>query len=469
MTASRTLAWHHTRWLALTLVAVELLAFALFVLLTLLPMARQSADDLAALMVLSAQTWAELPPDTRPSLEDELSQNHGLRLQHGEFETSGERSVSPSRWTPPFFRMLASALSQRLQSPVSVVALTGADGVTRYWARLPAGTQTLAVGVSEGRANPRPLLALGLAMVLGALVSVALAVRLARRVAEPLAQLERATTDVGQGELPAPLPDEGPREVVQLSRRFQAMAVQVQALVAARTTLLAGVSHDLRTPLARMRLALELLRVRPTPSLLDRLDHDVAQMDDIIGNVLDLARGLAHEPPEPVDVQAMLTGLAQDHSTAACQVLVTCPPGVHPLPRVALRRALDNLLENAMRYAPMCPVDLCAEPTDRGLRLGVLDRGPGIPAGEVEAMFQPFRRNEASRSPATGGRGLGLAIVRELCQSHGWKVELLPRNGGGMAAWVDVPLAEAAQDGAAACATVTPFVATLQASGRSSP
>jgi two-component system osmolarity sensor histidine kinase EnvZ len=437
--------------LALAFMAVEVVALVLFVVLAMLPMARQSADDLAGLMVLSAQTWAELPPDTRPAFEAELRQGHALQVRAAAQgpQTQGPLTQGPvsgsSRWQPPFFQMLASALGQRLHTDVPVTAQADADGATVYWARLPAGSGALAVGVSDDRVNTRPVLALLLALLLGAVVSVALAWWLARRVVEPLARLQRATAEVGQGDLPALLPEEGPLEVVLLSRRFNAMAVQVQALVAARTTLLAGVSHDLRTPLARMRLALELLRVKPTPSLLDRLDQDVTHMNDIIGNVLDLARGLAHEPPVAVDVLALLQGLAQDHSTSACQVQVTCPPCVLPLPRMALHRALDNLLENAMRYAPVCPVELRCEATATGYRLGVLDRGLGIAPHDVEAMFQPFRRMEASRSPATGGRGLGLAIVRELCQANGWQVSLVAREGGGMAAWVELMDGHAAE------------------------
>jgi signal transduction histidine kinase len=102
-----------------------------------------------------------------------------------------------------------------------------------------------------------------------------------------------------------------------------------------------------------------------------------------------------------------------------------------------------SLLQNAQRYAPEGPVDLVCEPLGPRCRLGVLDRGPGIAPDQVEAMFQPFQRLEPSRSPVTGGSGLGLAIVRELARANGWQVELLPREGGGLAAWLELP-AEAA-------------------------
>lgn len=132
----------------------------------------------------------------------------------------------------------------------------------------------------------------------------------------------------------------------------------------------------------------------------------------------------------------VLHELAADHSTAACLVQVRCAPCVRAVPALSLHRALSNLLQNALRYAPLCPVELMCEQDGTFCRIGVLDRGPGIPADQVEAMFQPFQRLEPSRSPKTGGSGLGLAIVRELAQANGWRVSLSARSGGGMQAWV---------------------------------
>ena len=133
---------------------------------------------------------------------------------------------------------------------------------------------------------------------------------------------------------------------------------------------------------------------------------------------------------------ALLHELAAEHATAASPVQVRCEPCVRPVPAIALRRALGNLLQNALRYAPSGPVELVCEQDGAHCRVGVLDRGPGIPADQVEAMFQPFQRLEPSRSPKTGGSGLGLAIVRELAQANGWRVSLGARAGGGMEAWV---------------------------------
>jgi two-component system osmolarity sensor histidine kinase EnvZ len=115
---------------------------------------------------------------------------------------------------------------------------------------------------------------------------------------------------------------------------------------------------------------------------------------------------------------------------------VDCQQGDIEIARLAMRRAIGNLLQNAQRYAAGAPVELVCRRDDQDCRIGVLDRGPGIAPDQIETMFQPFHRMEASRSPATGGSGLGLAIVRELARANGWQVTLSARPGGGLQAWI---------------------------------
>jgi len=209
-------------------------------------------------------------------------------------------------------------------------------------------------------------------------------------------------------------------------------------LLAARTTLLAGLSHDLRTPLARMRLAVSLLEERPSAKTLAQLDRDVEEMDRLIGNVLDLARGLQGEPASAVDLCALLRELSAE-SRFPDRIEVRCAPQSVEAPRLGLRRAVSNLLENALCYSIDKKVEMTLEAVPGAVRIGVLDRGPGIPANQLEAVFEPFCRLDASRSPATGGAGLGLSIVRQLADANGWQIELRARPGGGLEAWLSVP------------------------------
>jgi two-component system osmolarity sensor histidine kinase EnvZ len=213
----------------------------------------------------------------------------------------------------------------------------------------------------------------------------------------------------------------------------------VRDLLDARTTLLAGLSHDLRTPLARMRLALEMMARRPDPAWTARLDQDIEEMNRLVGELLNLARGLGQETAAQVDLADLLEELAERARESGAEVLVRCPNLRIVVPPAALRRVLANLLANAQRYAGDRAVELRAEPGDGACRIGVLDQGPGIPEDQLEAVFRPFHRVESSRNPATGGTGLGLAIVRQLAQANGWRVWLENRPEGGLAAWVSVP------------------------------
>jgi two-component system osmolarity sensor histidine kinase EnvZ len=184
----------------------------------------------------------------------------------------------------------------------------------------------------------------------------------------------------------------------------------------------------------------------PAPALIERLERDIAQMNQLIGNVLDLARGLEHEVPASVELRDFLNEIAADFSTKGSVIGVECPPGVAAIARQALRRAIGNLLQNALRYAALSPVELVCRLEQTGWCIGILDRGPGIDPARMETMFQPFQRGDPSRSPATGGSGLGLAIVRELAHANGWVVKLSSRHGGGLEAWITSTVLESPID-----------------------
>ena len=423
------LARQNTLLLAAAFILIELLVAVALSVYLMLPLARRSADDLAGLMILSAQTWAELPPHTRVDFEFELLANHALTLRA---ESPG---VGVDEWHPPYFYLLEDALATRSGTRQHLVREKIA-GTTWYWAYLPAGNSHLAVGIAEQRIAAQPWTALLIALLGGLALASGVAVWLARRITAPLARLEQAAIRIGQGESPELLPETGPTELAALAGRFNAMARQVRELLQARTTLLVGISHDLRTPLARMRLALELLKLDPTPALIERLENDIEEMNGLIATLLDLARGLEREPPVTLNIAAWLNDLAASFATPERSIAVHCPPCQRSIPPQALRRAIGNLLQNALRHAPATEVELVCEADATQCRIGVLDRGPGIPPDQIEAMFQPFHRLDPSRSPATGGAGLGLAIVRELARANGWEVRLEPRAGGGLAAWL---------------------------------
>jgi two-component system osmolarity sensor histidine kinase EnvZ len=405
------------------------------VFLLMLPMARQAAGDLSSLMVLAAQTWGELPPETRPAFTRELEVSHQLILSD---EAPAE--ATPIRWHGPYAEQLEAGLSQRVG--VAVVLFSNSrQGETWHWAQLPSGERSLWLGFAHSRIGTQPLVASLITLGASILFAILAAMWLARRTVEPLERFGSAAASLGRGETPDLLPETGPRELATLARRFNRLALQVRELLDARTTLLAGLSHDLRTPLARMVLALEMLRRRPEAALIERLERDAEEMNQLVGNMLGLARGLGQgqEQAETVDLTELLADLASRARESGAEVTCQVAPCVVHAPAQALRRLLGNLFENAVRHGGGSRIEVNVAQTDTGLRIGVLDAGPGIPEDQLDAVFRPFHRVEVSRNRATGGSGLGLAIVRQLAQANGWQVVLENRAQGGLAAWVTLP------------------------------
>ncbi|MCU0841875.1 MAG: ATP-binding protein [Thiobacillaceae bacterium] len=395
----------------------------------IVPLAERSADNLAARMVLAAQTWVELPPATRPDYELELSLRHGLEL-------GAVANRLPEALASGYFeRLVAEALADRAGHPVSLKRGPDPDWA---WAELPLGGQLLRIGFQRDRyALAAPWEAVG-ALLGGALAILLLALLMVRRTALRLRSLGDSAQAVGQGRLPERLPETGPEEIRDLTSAFNRMAAEVQSLLENRTTLLAGISHDLKTPLTRLRLALAMLE-GVDPARQRRMEADVAEMERLIADMLAFARGLRAEPAEARDLAALLGELADKTGQIGAVRWAGGPPCPWPVAEAAFRRIIGNLLENALRYGAGEAVDLELSCADREARVVVLDRGPGIPVAEREAVFRPFHRLETSRGRDSGGSGLGLAIARQLADAHGWRIELADRPGGGLAATLVMP------------------------------
>ena len=422
--------------LALAFVVFQAAAFWVVYRTLIVPVAERSADDLAGLIVLSAQTWVELPPRTRATFERELARRHGLRLT--------TRDVAATADAPHFaFRtQIRTALSRRVGEDV---VLRGVPGTAAVWLDIPLGGHDLRVGFFPDRYAVKPPLAAIAVVAVGAFLSLLTALFLVRRITVPLAHAARAASQVGAGELPEPLPETGPAELAELARRFNKMAAEVRALLDNRTTLLAGISHDLRTPMTRLQLNLEMLRDPPgaarigransNHARIDRAVADLADMNTLITGYLELARTTRAEAKVRFDLADLLDEVAADAGLSW--------PGAAPCEigagRLALRQIVSNLVQNAQRYGGGTPVELALECADKLARVIVRDAGAGIPDDQLEKVFGPFYRLEKSRSQSTGGTGLGLAIVRQLAETNGWKVSLTNRATGGLDAVLEIP------------------------------
>ena len=411
--------------LALAFIVFQAAAFWVVYRTLIVPVAERSADDLAGLIVLSAQTWVELPPETRAAFERELARRHGLRLT--------TLDVGAMADAPHFaFRpQIEAALSRRVGE---AIVLRGVPDTAAAWLDIPVGGHALRVGFFPNRYAVKPPLAAVAVIALGAFLSLLTALFLVRRITVPLARAARAASQVGAGQLPDPLPETGPAELAELARRFNTMATEVRELLDNRTTLLAGISHDLRTPMTRLQLNLEMLRDAPSPTRIDRAAADLADMNRLITGYLELARTTQAEPKLRFDLAVLLEEVASDAGLSW--------PGAAPCEieagRLAVRQIVANLIQNAQRYGGGMPVELTLDCSDKRARVMVRDAGAGIPDDQLEKVFRPFYRLEASRSQATGGTGLGLAIVRQLAETNGWKVSLQNRATGGLEAVLEI-------------------------------
>lgn len=275
-----------------------------------------------------------------------------------------------------------------------------------------------------------------------ALLAVLGAWLIQRRINRPLNELVHAAAAFGRGEPPRPLPEDGPREIATVSHAFNEMVASLSRSERERAVMLAGLSHDLRTPLAKMRLASEMLQGHGDAQLLASLDRNIDAMDRLLTQFLDFTRAGAAAGEALPRVEVDLNEVAREAVLLAGDDGVTFTPG--PVPRLrlqpeAVRRLVLNLIVNAQRHgAP--PIEVASGMLGPEAWLEVRDRGPGIEPGQAQALKEPFARGDRARGGAEGA-GLGLAIVERIARAHGARFDLLPRSGGGLVARVAWPAA----------------------------
>ena len=268
-----------------------------------------------------------------------------------------------------------------------------------------------------------------------------------RRLTRRLERLQRGVTEWGAGNLGARIAVEGKDEVADLAASFNDAAGRIERLVNAHKGLLANASHELRSPLARIRMGVELLASQPTAERRAELARDIAELDQLIDEILMASRleGGGSPPREPID----LTGLVAEECTRVGALLQAQAATVQGNARL-LQRMVRNLLENAHRHGGgSIEVELRA--TDP-IELDVMDRGPGIAAAERERVFEPFYRVKGA-SEASGGVGLGLSLVRQIARQHGGDVRCVARDGGGSCFRVTLPRAALDAESAFSSAT----------------
>jgi two-component system osmolarity sensor histidine kinase EnvZ len=428
-----------------TLLARTFLLLALLVLLTTAawlslfryidaePRARETAQLGASAVNLVRASLLAAAADKRLRLFEELGSREGIRLLPAEAD-----DLLVAMPDTRFQRLIRRELTARLGPQTRIAAqVNGESGFwisfrlddqddDEFWLILPRERATRSFA---GHWLTWGLLAVALALIIAWLI--------ASRISRPLRAMAEAAAAVGRGQTPTPLPESGAEEMRRLAHAFNAMASSLERHEKDRSEVLAGISHDLRTPLTRLRLEAEMSIA--DDSARQGVITDVEEMEAVISQFMDYARNESGETPVLADLGALLAEVAE-RKIAAGRALHTA---IADLPAIALRpkslvRAVNNLIDNAAKYGGG-EVLLQATVLNGEVRIEIVDHGPGIPAAEAERLKRPFTRLESARTGA-GGTGLGLAIVDRVARLHDGRLELLPNPGGGLIARLVLPL-----------------------------
>ena len=306
--------------------------------------------------------------------------------------------------------------------------------------RLPTG-EWLNVNVTLARFLPFWSENFLVAFVLMTLAAGVLVVWAVRQFSAPMRELAAAADQLGLDVNAAPLPERGTVEAVKAARAFNIMAERIRRFVRDRTFLLTAIGHDLRTPITRLKLRAEWMEDEEQQA---KMLADLDELENMVAATLAFGRDdAAAEALVAIDLAELLRTIGEEASDArpeAAEGVRYAGPD-HQVVRarpVAMKRALSNLVQNALNYGGAAAITL-APPRDGALAVTIDDNGPGIPPGELDRVFEPFHRLEASRNRETGGSGLGLPIARNILRAHGGDVTLANRSGGGLRATVILP------------------------------
>ncbi|HEY4469838.1 MAG TPA: ATP-binding protein [Stellaceae bacterium] len=329
-------------------------------------------------------------------------------------------------------KQLSRALTRRVQRPFRIDDVSCERCVL---VDVQLDTGVLTANIPRGRLFTATTYIFILWMVGSSLVLLAIATVFLRNQVKSLRRLAAAAEEFGKGRPVSFTKPEGALEVRQAGAAFLRMRERIDRQIRQRTEMLAGVSHDLRTPLTRMKLALALLG---EDSAVTELKSDVAEMERLVNLYLDFARGEGTETIVETDIALLIEDVAAAaERQGAALTLARIDELFLPVRPNALRRCLSNLIANARHYGRHVWVSVLQ--VEDGIDILIDDDGPGIPAAERERVFQPFVRLDTSRNPSTGGVGLGLTIARDVARSHGGDVRLETSPHGGLRARVHLP------------------------------
>jgi two-component system osmolarity sensor histidine kinase EnvZ len=407
------------------------------------PQVEQTAELLVSVVTITKAALTHSAPDLRQELLLELVSNEGIRILT--LEPTDKVDPPPST---PLMDDIAGRVRDKLGKDTRFSRRV--NDMPGFWVSFDIDGDKYWLMLERDRlAGLTRVQWVGWATVVGAL-SLLGAALISSLVNLPLARLSAAARAIAQGKPPAPLPEKGPQEIIEANRSFNQMVVDLQQLEKDRAIILAGISHDLRTPLARMQLEVEMANL--STDAREGMQSDIAQMDAIIGQFLDFARPTESATFTPIDLSDLLEGCAREADRLQdVRITLDVDPDIHVLGNPTdLRRVVNNVIENARRYGKTAGTDVAeidiachVRVTAHGKRAVVemSDHGVGVPDDQIQQLLRPFTRLDSARGQANGA-GLGLAIVERVIARHNAELTVRNREGGGLLLQFAVPLAD---------------------------
>jgi two-component system osmolarity sensor histidine kinase EnvZ len=417
------------------LVLSQLIWFGLYRTYNVRTQSEYLASQIASVISTVSVALETMPASARRKFSEKLPAQQNIRLLPATAWDDEEVPLPES----PLLRSISDHLKRDFSGDAQALVMLE-DATRALWIKIKVKNQAYwVVFPPESRGSASAWAWTGWS-IFGLTLAIAGGYLLMLRVNRPLRALAAAAGEIGAGKTPQPLDESGPTEIRTLSLAFNQMTSNLKRIDSDRAVLLAGISHDLRTPLSRLRLGVEMLDDGKDDGLKPGMIQDIEDMDAIINQFLDFAREGGNEPSRSgEDLNHIVSSVCERFSRTGQAIrtqLGELPPLT--LKPIATQRMVTNLIDNAVRYGGG-EIEVTTEHVDGCAVVRVLDRGPGIPDNEFSRVMQPFTRLEASRAGGKGS-GLGLAIVERAARMHGGNVKLLGREGGGLEARVELPV-----------------------------
>lgn len=434
---------------------------------------RLNAEQMASRIARTASLINRIPPASRKAVVSELGAKSDFRIRLGNQPIEIESGFAElNQYEKNFAAAIRDAMNPPLLTTVEITRAARAETpdeveppsanalenwmARRFYFMLPATFSVVAqIELEDGstaaffvRMPQEPLSqfeALVPRLFIWAAIIFLMSLFIGRMITRSLRQLDRAVQRIGKNpagndDQPVVIPSHGPIELQRLIARFNEAQERVRRYIIERSSILAAISHDLRTPITRMRLRAEMLPEAQRTKFI----HDLKEMEDLVGSSLDLFAELGKSRERyPVDINALLESISTDWTDTGNPVPLTgLAHATYPTEPAMLKRAINNLISNGIRYGKQVEMSVVDSP--RLLRIFIRDHGPGIPEADRERVFEPFVRLEPSRNRNSGGSGIGMAISRNIARWHQGDIFLDNAPDGGLIAEIRLPRQQAA-------------------------